>query len=105
MAVLYLPFVVRFFALRAKKRTTDAMGSAMLPRAERRLRARPRNSIIYYTKSHHELTKHTVTPNRSLFASSAQASYTSDSCRCGIYSAQVTRRIQALSRLRQQRNT
>jgi len=30
-AVLYLLFVVRFFALRAKKRTTDAMGSTMLP--------------------------------------------------------------------------
>jgi hypothetical protein len=26
-------FVVRFFALRAKKRTTDNMGSTMLPQA------------------------------------------------------------------------
>jgi len=35
--VLYLLFVVRFFARRAKKRTTDAMGSTMLPQAKRRL--------------------------------------------------------------------
>jgi len=30
-AVLYLLLVVRFFALRAKKRTTAEMGSTMLP--------------------------------------------------------------------------
>jgi hypothetical protein len=30
-AVLYLPFVFRFFALRAKKRNTDKKGSASLP--------------------------------------------------------------------------
>jgi hypothetical protein len=33
-AVLYLLFVVRFFARRAKKRTTDEMGSTMLPQAK-----------------------------------------------------------------------
>jgi len=43
-AVLYLLFVVRFFALRAKKRTTDKMGSTMLPQAKRRLGAAPRKS-------------------------------------------------------------
>ena len=32
-AVRSLLFVVRFFALRAKKRTTDAIGSTMLPQA------------------------------------------------------------------------
>jgi hypothetical protein len=57
MAILYLPFVVCFFALRRKKRTTDAMGGAMLPQAQRRLRARPRKAIIYYTKPYDELTK------------------------------------------------
>src|SRR5258708_29462499 len=37
-AVRYLLFVVRFFALRAKKRTTDAIGNTMLPQAKRRYR-------------------------------------------------------------------
>jgi len=36
-AVRFLLFVVRFFALRAKKRTTDETGNTMLPQATRRL--------------------------------------------------------------------
>jgi hypothetical protein len=36
-AVLFILFVVRFFARRAKKRTTDKMGSTMLPQAMSRL--------------------------------------------------------------------
>jgi hypothetical protein len=43
-AIRYLLFVVRFFARRAKKRTTDKMGSTMLPQAKRRLSAAPRKS-------------------------------------------------------------
>jgi hypothetical protein len=38
-AVLYILFVVRFFGLRAKKRTTDEIESTMLPQAKRRLGA------------------------------------------------------------------
>jgi hypothetical protein len=48
-AVLYLLFVVRFFARRAKKRTTDEMGSTLLPQAKRRLCAAPRNSSLAVT--------------------------------------------------------
>src|SRR5687767_10121973 len=48
-AALYLLFVVRFFALRAQKRTTDEIGSTMLPQATRHLRVRPRNS--FYLKA------------------------------------------------------
>src|SRR5215212_1040268 len=51
-AVLYLLFVVRFFALRAKKRTTDAMGSTRLPQAKRRLKARPRKSCQLRVLAH-----------------------------------------------------